>query len=313
VQQIIKELAKVYSLGDWKLAADLSTGFVNENYKIDTASSHFFLRIYRQQPLESVESEIDLFTALREIDFPTAYPIAKSDGDYVSQTEHGAAVLYEFLDGETPDVTFDTAFQIGTVLGKLSNLKSRWQSRTNMINMAYCEATLPMLPKLTTHSRLLESFERYTGVLKEVAQADLPTGVIHSDVFPDNTIFQDGRLTGIIDFEDFCHETLLFELAMAINGFGFVDNQLVESPLKGVCLGYSEQRKLNDEELRFLPRFIQLTALAMSCWHINNGIIDSSNPRSITRAEDLVGRVIELEGRLEEIGEWVSTCRASAP
>jgi homoserine kinase type II len=313
VQQIIKELAEAYSLGDWKLAADLSTGFVNENYRIDTASSHFFLRIYRQQPLESVESKMDLFCALSEIDYPTAYPIAKSDGDFVSQTERGVAVLYEFLDGETPDVTYDTAFQIGTAIGKLSNLKSRWQSRTNKINMAYCETTLPLLSTLTTHSRLLESFEHYTGVLKEVAQADLPTGVIHSDVFPDNTIFQDGQLTGIIDFDDFCHETLLFELAMAINGFGFVDNQLVESPLKGVCIGYSKQRKLDDEELRLLPRYIQLTALAMSCWHINNGIIDSSNSRSIARAEELVGRVIELEGRLEELGGWVTRCRASAP
>ncbi len=307
MQQVIKELAGMYSLGDWKLAGNFSTGFVNENYKIDTASSQFFLRIYRQQPLESIESEMDLYCALSEIEFPTAYPIAKSDGDFVSHTEHGFAVLYEFLDGETPDVTYETAFQIGTAIGKLSNLESRWQSRNNKITLAYCDTTLPKLPRSTAHSRLFESFERYTGVLKKVAQADLPTGIIHGDVFPDNTLFKDGQLTGIIDFDDFCHETLLFELAMAINGFGFVDNQLVESPLRGICSGYSRQRKLDDEELRLLPRYIQLTALAMSCWHINNGMIDSSNSRSIARAEELVGRVIELEGRLEEIGDWIAT------
>ena len=307
MQQIIRALAEGYSLGDWKLADDLSTGFVNENYKIVTASSQFFLRIYRQQPLESIESEMDLYCTLREIEFPTAYPIAKSDGDFVSQTEHGFAVLYEFLDGKTPDITYETAFQIGTAIGKLSNLESRWQSKNNKINLAFCETTLPKLSKATEHSRLFESFELYTRVLKEVAQADLPTGVIHGDVFPDNTLFQKGQLTGIIDFDEFCHETLLFELAMAINGFGFVDNQLVESPLRGICIGYSRQRKLDDEEARLLPRYIQLTALAMSCWHINNGIIDSSNSRSIARAEELVGRVIELEGQLEEIGEWVNT------
>ena len=307
MQQIIKELAAAYSLGDWRLAGNLSTGFVNENYKIDTASSRFFLRIYRQQPLESIESELDLYCALSKIAFPTAYPIAKSDGGFVSQTEYGLAVLYEFLDGKTPDITYETAFQIGTAIGKLSNLKSRWQSRNNKINLAFCEATLPRLSQAKAHSRLFESFERYTHVLKEVAQADLPTGVIHSDVFPDNTLFREGQLTGIIDFDDFCHETLLFELAMAINGFGFVDNQLVESPLRGICIGYSRQRKLDDEESRLLPRYIQLTALAMSCWHIHNGMIDSRNSRSIARAQELVGRVIELEGQLEEIGAWVAT------
>ncbi len=307
MQQIIKQLAGAYSLGDWKLGADLSTGFVNENYRIETASSRVFLRIYRRQSLQSIESEMDLYRALSAIEFPTAYPIAKSDGGFVSQTERGYAVLYEFLDGETPDITYDTAFQIGTAIGRLSNLESRWQSKSNPTSWAFCETTLPKLSRSTEHSRLFEGFKHYTGVLKKIAQTDLPTGVVHGDVFPDNTLFHEGQLTGIIDFDDFCHETLLFELAMAINGFGFVDNQLVESPLKGICVGYSRQRKLDDEELRLLPRYIQLTALAMSCWHVNNGTIDSLNARSIARAEELVGRVIELEGRLEEIGEWVAT------
>jgi len=307
MQQVIKALAGAYSLGEWKLAADLSTGFVNENYRIDTASGQFFLRMYRRQPLESIESEMDLYCALSKIAFPTAYPIPKSDGGFVSQTERGFAVLYEFLNGKTPDVTYDTAFQIGMAIGKLNNMESRWQSRSNKITLASCEAILPRLPQSTEHSRLFESFELYTGVLKEVAQADLPTGVIHSDVFPDNALFQDGQLTGIIDFDDFCHETLLFELAMAINGFGFVDNQLVESPLRGICIGYSRQRKLDDEELRLLPRYIQLTALALSCWHIDNWMMDSSNSRSIARAGEFVGRVAELEGHLEGIGEWVNT------
>ena len=301
------ELAGAYSLGDWKLAAELSTGFVNENYRIDTASSQFFLRIYRRQSLESIESEMDLYCALNAIEFPTAYPIAKADGGFVSQTERGHAVLYEFLAGETPDITHDTAFQIGTAIGKLSNLESRWQSKSNQTSWAFCETTLPKLSNSTARFRSFESFEHYTGVLKEVAQVDLPTGVVHGDVFPDNTLFHQGQLTGIIDFDEFCHENLLFELAMAINGFGFVDNRLVESPLKGICNGYFEQRRLDDEELRLLPRYIQLTALAMSCWHINNGVIDSSNPRSLAKAEELVGRVIELEGQLEQIGEWVNT------
>ena len=177
MQQIIKELAGAYSFGGWTIAGKLSTGFVNENYKIDTASGCFFLRIHRQQALESIEIEMDLYRALSQSEFP----------------------------------------------------------------------------------------------------------------------------------DDFCHETLLFELAMAINGFGFIDNRWVESPLKGICIGYSRQRKLNEEESSLLPRYIQLTALALSCWHIHNGIIDSSNPRSIARAEELVGRVAELEGQLDEIGGLVHT------
>lgn len=158
MQQVIEELARAYSLGDWKLAGNLSTGFVNDNYKVDTASGPFFLRIYRQQPLESIESEMDLYCALSEIEFPTAYPIVKSDGNFVSQTEHGFAVLYEFLDGKTPDVTYETAFQIGMAIGKLSNLESRWQSRNNKVDMAFCETTLPKLSRSTAYSRLFESF-----------------------------------------------------------------------------------------------------------------------------------------------------------
>jgi Ser/Thr protein kinase RdoA (MazF antagonist) len=63
----------------------------------------------------------------------------------------------------------------------------------------------------------LEEFKRSKLRLDE----PLPRGLIHSDFFTDNTLFRDGEVVAILDFEDACEDVFLFDVTMAIHGFCF--------------------------------------------------------------------------------------------
>ena len=60
--------------------------------------------------------------------------------------------------------------------------------------------------------RQVESYEKL-----RVNGREIPTGPIHGDLFKDNALFDEGKLSGVIDFYNACTDWLLLDVAIAIN------------------------------------------------------------------------------------------------
>jgi homoserine kinase type II len=92
--------------------------------------------------------------------------------------------------------------------------------------------------------------------------ADLPQGIIHADLFPDNAFFLGDRLSGLIDFYFACTDALAYDVAVTLNAWCF-ENDHAFNITKGQALlkGYPRVRPLNAAEREALPLLARGAAL----------------------------------------------------
>ena len=97
---------------------------------------------------------------------------------------------------------------------------------------------------------------------KAIWPDDLPSGVIHADLFPDNVFFLDDRLTGLIDFYFACDDFLAYDLAICLNAWCFeLDGEFNVSKGMAMITGYQRVRRLEPAEVEALPILARGSAL----------------------------------------------------
>ena len=91
---------------------------------------------------------------------------------------------------------------------------------------------------------------------------DLPAGVIHADLFPDNVFFLGDRLSGLIDFYFACNDFYAYDVATCLNAWCFEKDRAFNLT-KGAALlaGYQSVRPLSADESAALPVLARGSAL----------------------------------------------------
>jgi homoserine kinase type II len=127
--------------------------------------------------------------------------------------------------------------------------------------------------------------------LSQAWPKDLPHGVIHADLFPDNVLFVENRLSGLIDFYFACNDALSYDLAVMLNAWCFDESGAFGvARSRALFAGYQEVRKLEPAEraamttlargaaLRFL-----LTRLYDWLHHDPHALVRPKDPRAFAK------------------------------
>jgi homoserine kinase type II len=165
---------------------------------------------------------------------------------------------------------FVVGFTLFNRLFKLADEKNIWS---------------PFLHRLRTEAIILD---------QEIPK-NLPTGVIHGDLFPDNVLGSNGEVTAILDFEECCVEVLVLDIAMSLVGFGWQDGCPVESRWLAIISGYESVRILTDEEWVALPILHRYATLSVAAWRYWQFVINIPNTEHTNRYVEMVERIdVEL-------------------
>jgi homoserine kinase type II len=91
---------------------------------------------------------------------------------------------------------------------------------------------------------------------------DLPQGIIHADLFPDNVFFLGSKLSGLIDFYFACTDALAYDVAVCLNAWCFeTDHSYNVTKGKSLLQAYAQVRPLSDAERDALPLLARGAAL----------------------------------------------------
>jgi homoserine kinase type II len=98
--------------------------------------------------------------------------------------------------------------------------------------------------------------------LERVWPQNLPQGVIHADLFPDNVFFLGEKLSGLIDFYFACTDALAYDVAICLNAWCFeADHSYNVTKGRGLLAAYAAVRPLTTQEREALPLLARGAAL----------------------------------------------------
>jgi homoserine kinase type II len=262
----LEALMARYDLGRPLSFKGIAEGVENSNFLLETEAGRHFLTIYEKRVNPH---DLPFFMALMEhlgaAGFPSPRPLKTKDGGLLAEVRGKPAAIITFLKGVSPhrpDAAQCRA--VGAALAKLHGaLASFPQTRPNTLGPT---AWAPLIePKL----KLAEELRLGLAVQLELdlalvtdSRSDLPRGVIHADLFPDNALFIGDEISGVIDFYFACTDALAYDLAVCLNAWCFeTGSQYNITKGQALIAGYESVRALSEAERAALPALARGAAL----------------------------------------------------
>jgi len=256
-----------YDIGDLLSVKGIAEGVSNSNFLLHTTKAFYILTLYEERVDETeLPFFIGLMDHLARRGLICPVPLRMDDGAAVGRLAGRPAAIVSFLDGlsvRRPNVTH--CAELGRGLAQLHEAGADFgMERVNSLSVpgwrplaeqagAAADTVSPGLAR-----RVMAEVE----VHERSWPQDLPRGVIHADLFPNNVFFIKDRLSGLIDFYFACTDAFTYDLAICLNSWCFeADASFNLTKGQALLAGYESVRPLTAAEVEALPQLCRGSAL----------------------------------------------------
>ena len=263
VQLILKD----YNIGHLKKLIGIKKGIENTNYLLVTSKNKFILTIYEKRVNSK---ELPFFMHLmkklnaKKINCPK--PILNKKRKFLFTVEKKLASITSFVHGkEKKNHSLNESKIIGNNIAKLhlatKNIKLY---RKNNLSLQSWFALNNLIKKSKSKkiNRLCKWIDTILQDLKKKWPNNLPSGIIHADLFHDNIFFLKKKFSGFIDLYFSCNDAYVYDLAICINAICFDSKfKFKVNKAKALLKGYQQIRKLTKKEILALPYLLRGAAI----------------------------------------------------
>lgn len=267
----LTEFLASYDVGGLVAFKGIAEGVSNSNFVVETTRGPYILTLYEKRVVrEELPYFLKLMEHLAAHGVRCPLPVADREGRVLRDLAGRPAAMVSFLTGcsyRRPSVRH--CGQLGAALARMhlagagfpmkrANALSLegWRTLYAQIRSAYGARVDELAPGLAME------IEQELEFLGGAWPSDLPEGVIHADLFPDNVFFLGDTLSGQIDFYFACNDALAYDVAICLNAWCFEPDHAF-NVTKGQALlqNYGAVRPLSSREIQALPLLARGAAL----------------------------------------------------
>jgi homoserine kinase type II len=256
-----------YQIGELRSYKGIAEGVENSNFLLHTSAGNFILTLYEKRV---AANDLPFFLGLMEhlaargITCPQ--PVKNRQGGVLGKLAGRPAAIVTFLDGlwiRRPNPGHCAA--VGEALARLHLAgKDFPNKRANALSIESWRALYAQAKERGDSVRpgLCAEIAKELDALDKSWPRDLPDGVIHADLFPDNVFFLGDRLSGLIDFYFACTDTLAYDVAVCLNAWCFEpDHSYNVTKGRALLRSYANVRALSAAERAALPALARGAAM----------------------------------------------------
>jgi homoserine kinase type II len=263
----LRSFVAEYDIGTVVSCKGIAEGVENSNYLLQTDRGNYILTLYekRVNP-KDLPFFIGLMEHLAGLGLRCPTPLAGRDGVSLRTLCDRPAAIISFLQGLWPRRI--TAQHCAALGGAMADLHLKGLSfpgtRPNSLGP---HAWRPLFEQEAHRADevkpgLADFLRHELDYLESHWPQDLPSGIIHADLFPDNVFYQGDEVSGLIDFYFACSDFLAYDIAICLNAWCFeADGSFNVTKAQLMLWNYQQVRPLSPAEFQALPTLARGAAI----------------------------------------------------
>ncbi|MBB4122223.1 homoserine kinase [Martelella radicis] len=263
----LKDFLQAYDAGTLLSFKGIAEGVENSNFLLHTDRFPLILTLYEKRVDENdLPFYLGLMQHLAERGISCPLPLPRSDGALYGELCGRPAALISFLEGMwLRKSEAKHCRELGAALARMHIAGHDFDIRRE--NALSLKGWVDLWDKSAARADevqpgLENEITDELALLEDRWPVDLPEGVIHADLFPDNVFFIGDELSGLIDFYFACNDFLAYDLAICLNAWCFEkDGAFNVTKARALIEGYQSVRPLNAAEIEALPLLARGSAL----------------------------------------------------
>jgi homoserine kinase type II len=256
-----------YDIGKARALKGIAEGVENSNFLLHAGAGVYILTLYEKRvDEESLPFFLGLMEHLARHGLNCPLPVRNRSGGALGRIAGRPAAIVTFLEGvSATNPNSDQCAALGESLGKLHEAGADFpMRRPNSLGLSAWPELFQQVGARADEVQpgLSDLIAKELTFLERNWPDDLPSGIIHADLFPDNVLFLGDAVSGLIDFYFACVDDLAYDAAVCLNAWCFDKDQAFDGrKAQAFFTAYERVRPLTAAEAGAIPILARGAAL----------------------------------------------------